>query len=134
MRKLRCSRKTAPSGEWPKLFPPPLYPLTFGEGQPSEHVMFTAHHSSSSSNAFYCDPQAVRVILGKGKKPCGATVKSFDIPESKCRQDSVTSTSGPTVKFVEPEKQPKKAPKPLKKRQKAKNICSAMIRRLKTSS
>lgn len=111
-----------------------LYPLTFRKGKPLEHVMFTAHHSSSSSNAFYCDPQAVKAFLGRERKKApSANVAPVDNSKSQARQGSCTSASAPVLRFIQPEKEPKTIPRTLKKREKAKEMCAMLLGRSKSS-
>ncbi|GME41259.1 hypothetical protein NpPPO83_00002048 [Neofusicoccum parvum] len=93
-----------------------------------------ATHQASSSNAFYCDPQAVKKLLGKEEKPHhGSSVRATHVSDASVgRKDSVTAVGGTVLKFVEPEKHPKETAKPRRKRQRARTICSMVLRKLKS--
>ncbi|KAF4542082.1 uncharacterized protein LTHEOB_7764 [Lasiodiplodia theobromae] len=93
--------------------------------------MFAANHAPSSSNSFYCDPQMVKKLLGTEDKIRHTAARHAHVPQAKVRRVDSQETSETAIKFVEPEK-PQRRPKgPTGKRQKAKAICSAALKKLK---
>ncbi|OJD40816.1 uncharacterized protein BKCO1_1000308 [Diplodia corticola] len=107
---------------------PSREPALLRDRKPPERAMFTAHHTPSSPNALYYDPQMVRKLLGTEDKPRRTATRQTHVSAPQVRRVDSGETSETAIKFVEPERQRKD---PRGKRQKVRAMCSAALEKLK---
>lgn len=112
------------------------------EKAPFQHVMFALQCTptpASSSNSFYCDPQAVKKLMGREdlrqlppptRSSRGTDRSASKRVDSPMRSSSIAPPSRAVLRFVEPPKQTKKK----KTKGGARAVCSRILRKLKPGS